>query len=54
MKILFILLMFVWAFLLASAGIQILDGGGLGPIALLVVAILGMGLTITMRLRGRL
>lgn len=54
MKILFILLMFTWAFLLASAGIRVLDGGGIGPIALLIVACVGMGLTIAMRVKGRL
>jgi hypothetical protein len=53
-KILFTLLMFTWAFLLVSAAIRIFDGDGLGPIALLIVACVGMGLTITLRVKGRL
>ena len=54
MKILFVVLMFTWAFLLASAGIQLLDGGGIGAIVLLIVACVGMGLTLGMRVKGRL
>lgn len=54
MKVLFVLLMFTWAFLLASAAFRVFEGGGMGAIALLAVACVGMGLTISMRIKGRL